>query len=384
MDHRTLNVTYFSEQWPSLQAEQIDEILKATRSCDVEQAISRDHLSLIDFLHLISPGAESYLQVMANKAQRLTRQHFGHVMQFYVPLYLSNECTNACLYCGFHHDSSIQRKTLSPSEIRKELKVLREEGFQNILLLTGSAPRVAGTDYIADAVRLACELFPAVSLEIYAAEEAEYRRLVEAGASGLTIYQETYHKPTYSRVHPSGRKANFNWRLDTPDRALRAGFRKINIGALLGLYDWRFEAANLAQHASYLLKTFWRSELAISFPRMREMGRNFEIEHPVSDKNLVQLILALRLFIPQAGLVLSTRETGVFRDRLIDIGITQISAGSKTSPGGYSLDEHQAEQFSVADQRSLTDLIRILESRGFEPVMKDWTPELEGVKGSGV
>lgn len=373
----------FAEKWQHFDKKSVLDQIQSARADDVERALHGEHLTINDFYALISPAAEPFLQDMARKSQRLTRHHFGKVMQFYVPLYLSNACTNGCLYCGFHNESKIQRKILSTEEIKKELKALREQGFQNILLLTGSAPKVAGADYLVEAISMAKELFPAVSLEIYAAEEQEYKQFVDAGASGLTIYQECYHEPTYTRVHPAGRKADYAWRLATPDRALSAGFRKINIGALLGLYDWRFEAVAIANHAEHLLKTYWRSEFAISFPRLREMGRNFSIDYKVSDKNLVQMILAFRLFIPQAGLVLSTRESAELRDRLIDIGITQISAGSKTSPGGYSLDGHEAEQFSVADDRSLLELSELLESRGFEPVMKDWTPELEGIQYTG-
>ena len=221
--------------------------------------------------------------------------------------------------------------------------------------------------------------FSFVSLEIFAASQEQYEKFVAAGASGLTIYQETYHRSTYSVVHPQGPKKNFEWRINCPDRVLNAGFRKIGLGSLLGLYDWRYEASLLGLHAEYLMKKFWRSELAISFPRMCDMGQDFKVQHPVNDRHLVQMILAMRLFIPQTGLVLSTRESPQLRDHLMGIGITQMSAGSKTNPGGYKMKADSTEQFSISDHRSLENMINVLKKRGFDPVLKDWANELKGL-----
>lgn len=348
----------------------VEGILQNEQESIIRDILAKESLSYIDFLYLLSPAAEPYLQAMAHKSIRLTRAHFGKTMQFYVPLYLSNECCNACVYCGFNVNKKIKRITSTPSEIEEGLEKLSRHGFQSVLLLTGEDYNKAGVEFVVDAIKRAREFFSYVALEIFPASVDGYKQFVKAGASGLTIYQETYHSTTYKKMHIAGPKMDYDWRLDTPDRAFQAGIRKVGIGALLGLHDWRYEAALLGLHAEYLMKKYWRGEVSISFPRIRDS----QFGADVSDKNMVQMMLALRLFQPTVGLVLSTREPAQLRDKLIDIGITQISAESKTNPGGYTSSDAD-EQFAVSDNRTLDEMRDLVRNKGFDPVMKDWAYE---------
>ena len=267
-----------------------------------------------------------------------------------------------------------------------EFESIRELGFSSVLLLTGESPNKAGVDYIASCVKLARNYFPLISLEVYPVETDEYKKLVEAGASGLTIYQETYDPLTYSEVHSSGRKRDFEWRLDTPDRAALAGFRKIGLGALLGLYDWRSDAAMLGAHAAYLTKKYWRTEISVSFPRLRGSFSNFSPPYNVADLELVQMMLAVRLYSRFSGITLSTRESPDFRDHMVGLAVTSMSAGSRTNPGGYKAyaEDHGAgSQFDVHDGRSVAEVAQMIRAKGHYPVMKDWAETFGGVKDEG-
>ncbi len=349
-----------------------EKLLFCKDSQYVKPLLQKEQLTLNDYWLLLSPAAERFLPEMAKRSSELTRNQFGKTMQLYVPLYLSNVCCNSCVYCGFNINSKVERVTLSFEEIAKELKVLRDKGFRNILLLTGENKTAISTKYVVQAIKLAKEFFDYVSLEIYPTTVADYKQFVAAGASGLTVYQETYHQPTYSEVHPAGPKRDYDFRLDTPDRALQGGMRKIGLGALLGLYDWREEMARIGLHLDYLMKKYWQAEYSVSFPRMRNEGMGYQCKYEVSDKNLVQMILATRLFQPSIGLVVSTRESAEFRDKLFDIGVTQISAESCTNPGGY-VGKDSLQQFAIADERSLLEVVTVLEDKGYDPVTKDWS-----------
>ncbi|MDD5455560.1 MAG: 2-iminoacetate synthase ThiH [Candidatus Margulisbacteria bacterium] len=333
-----------------------------------------------DFLCLLSPAAVPFLSLMAQKARQLTNTWFGKTIQLYVPLYLSNECQNQCLYCGFNKMSDIKRKTLTKQEAIKEYQHLKKMGFDNILLLTGESPNIVDTSYLTEMICLARDFFSSVSLEIYPAGIAAYKKFIQAGATGLTLYQETYHAPTYKKVHLAGRKKNYLYRLNSPDRALTAGFRRMGVGALLGLFDWRYEMAMLGLHTQYLQKKYWRSEIAVSFPRLRYAHGNKKKKNKVTDQDLVQMILAIRLFLPSAGITLSTREPSSLRDHLIKLGVTQMSAASKTNPGGYSGGNSSGEQFSIADHRSLKTIMKMLEFHEIDPALKNWSYDFQGVK----
>ncbi|OGI08088.1 MAG: thiamine biosynthesis protein ThiH [Candidatus Margulisbacteria bacterium GWF2_35_9] len=339
--------------------------------------INKESLHYYDFLALLSPSAESVLNEMAIKSQFITKKFFGNTMLLYVPLYLSNECSNACLYCGFNKNANIIRRTLSLKEIEQEILFLKEKGFDHILLLTGEYPSVAGIDYLEEAISLTKKYFSSISLEVFPSTEAKYKQLVDAGATGLTLYQETYHLPTYKLVHLSGPKTNFAFRLNAPEEALAAGFRKVGLGALLGLTDWRFDSAFVGSHAKYLMNKFWKSDVSISFPRLRHTPSSLPLIFTVSDKNLVQMILAFRLFLPSSALTLSTRESAELRDNLMGLCITQMSAESKTNPGGYT-SNLSTEQFSTDDNRSLKKIISCLNKKGLDPILKDWSNHFQG------
>lgn len=355
---------------------ELAERIGACRAADVQRALAAEHLRSADFMALLSPAARDYLEPLAQKAHRLTQQRFGKTIQLYAPLYISNECSNGCLYCGFNATNQLPRRTLSLDEVETEARILRRRGFRHVQLLTGEA-RAVNNELLAAVVRRIRPLFASISLEVYPMDEAGYRQMVEAGVDNLTVYQETYDRELYDALHPFGRKKDFDWRLTTPDRGGAAGLRSIGIGALLGLSDWRIEGFLVGMHARHLARTWWRSRVNVSFPRMRPASGGFEPPVPVADSALVQLICALRLLIPDAGLVLSTRESADLRDHLLPLGITQLSAGSSTAPGGYGqAGEGSAagggEQFAIDDDRDAEQVCAMLRAKGYEPVWKDW------------
>ncbi|MEI7943085.1 MAG: 2-iminoacetate synthase ThiH, partial [Candidatus Riflemargulisbacteria bacterium] len=297
--------------------------------------------------------------------------HFGNTIQLYIPLYLSNECCNSCKYCGFNKDQQINRQTLSLEEATNQLLILKQKGFDNILLLTGENKSVAGVDYLVPIIKQAQKLFSYVAIEIFPCSIEDYAQLIHAGVSGLTIYQETYNKIIYSQMHPAGPKRDFDFRYKSPERALEAGMRKVGLGFLLGLSDWKTEALALAEQLNTLMKKYWKSDFTVSFPRIHASPENLAFT-PVSDRDFVQMILAFRVTFPKVGIILSTRESPEIRDNLLGLGVTQISAESKTNPGGYS-DNNSDEQFQVSDHRSIEEIIKIIQIKGFDPVIKDWS-----------
>ncbi|MFP4467284.1 MAG: 2-iminoacetate synthase ThiH [Candidatus Goldiibacteriota bacterium] len=372
----------FADEYEKINKDETVQSIKNASRNSVESAIAKENLSYRDFLALLSDAADEYLDEMAERSKKDTDAYFGKNIQMYIPVYISNECVNSCLYCGFNAENRIPRKTLSFDEIKAELEKIKSFGFKNLLILTGEHPGRADAGYIKKAVKAAKKYFPFVSLEVYPMQESEYKELVGAGASGITVYQETYDREVYDSVHRAGPKKNFRYRLETPDRALSAGFRKAGIGALLGLYDYRFEAAMLGAHAAYLMKKYWRSEISISFPRLRENTSGFKPAEPVTDRQLVKMIFALRIYLKHAGITVSTRESAVFRDNMIGYGITMMSAGSKTNPGGYDIYENDKtkKQFDISDSRTTREIAGVIRQKGYYPVFKDWSDSFEGVK----
>ncbi|MEM7148160.1 MAG: 2-iminoacetate synthase ThiH [Verrucomicrobiota bacterium] len=347
------------------------------------------------FQELIAPKSSGALESMARDSRRLTDKYFGKTMRLFAPLYLSNECINNCQYCGFSRDNPILRVTLSQEQIVNEARHLALEGFRHILLVAGEHPKFVSDGYLEDAIHSIKSFIPTVALEVGPMETPEYRRMVRAGAEGLVVYQETYDRPAYSKLHTAGPKRNFDWRLDCPERAYEAGFRRIGVGALLGLADWQSEALRLAAHLEHLFKHCWKASLTISLPRLRPAAGEFQPAHTISDAEYVQLICAFRIAFPQVGIVLSTRESADLRNALIPLGITSMSAGSHTEPGGYtgqgnedlhltvrgrrvdlngdqSPCDHATEQFHIADERSPAEIAQCLRDQGFDPVWKDW------------
>jgi len=356
-------------------AELVDGIDTTDRS-RVESALVADQADFSDFLALISPAAEGYLEEIAQKARSITLQRFGRIVLLYAPLYLSNECTNSCLYCGFNVHRKLPRITLTPDEALAEAEQLRQFGFAHVLLVCGEAPKYVPVSHLETILHSLRNDFPSLSLEIYPLSTSDYAQLIEAGADGLTLYQETYDRDIYAQVHPSGRKHDFNWRLGAAERAGEVGFRRLGIGSLLGLNDWKFEAVALALHADYLMKRFWKTQVTISFPRLRYASNDFQIASSVNDTELVQMMLALRILHHDTGFVISTREPASLRDRLIPLGVTQMSAGSRTEPGGYLNPAEEGSQFTVDDNRPPSIVAASIIQAGYEPVWKDWDREL--------
>lgn len=342
------------------------------RPADVQAALECDKPGLDEYLALLSPAAETRLEEMARRAQALTRRFFGPVITLYAPLYLSNECDNNCVYCGFSRRLPEKRLTLEDAAVAREAEFLHQRGFRHVLLVSGEKRDRVTISWLEGVISRLHHRFDSIGLEIFPLEEAEYRRLFRAGADSLTIYQEVYDRDTYRRVHPAGAKADYDYRLLTPERAAAAGFFRVNIGALLGLGRWPDEAAMLGLHLRWLRKKFPWTQLAVSFPRLKESVAGFQPPHPVSDRRLVQLICALRILMPTAGMALSTREPARLRDNLIPLGVTQMSAESRTCPGGYTSREPGEEQFTVGDQRPLEEVTAAIRRHGYEPALKDW------------
>lgn len=383
----------------------VDALLHRSLGCGADAAresLAASHPTLADFAHLISPAAATpgILEEMGRKAHALTLRRFGRVIRLFAPLYLSNECVNNCRYCGFSRENPILRVTLTPEDVMGEARAIREQGFRNLLLVAGEHPKFVSNSYLRDCIAALHPAWPSLSLEIGPMETEEYAPLVQAGAEGLVVYQETYNREVYAEMHPSGPKRDFEWRLGTPERAYAAGFRRLGIGALYGLSDWRREAICLAAHAQHLLRHCWKAYVTISMPRLRPCAGSFQPLDIMSDRDMVQLVCAFRILFPDVGLVLSTREPEKLRNGLIPLGITLISAGSHTEPGGYTgagRDQlHRTEngriveltgngseraadkpatathQFQIADERSAEEMALQIRRMGYEPVWKDW------------
>ncbi len=355
----------------------VKEDIYSKTSRDVELALSRKVRTLEDFKALISPAADAYLENLAQESRRLTLQRFGNNMQLFAPLYLSNECQNICTYCGFSLDNKIRRKTLTDQEIDQEVAALKALGFEHVLLVTGEANTTVGVPYLKRAIERIRPHFANLSMEVQPLNLEEYQELIPCGLDGVLVYQETYHKEDYKKHHPKGKKSNFYYRLNTPDRLGQAGIRKIGLGALIGLEDWRVDSFFTALHLDYLERTYWKTRYSIAFPRLRPHSGGLEPKMEMSDRELVQLICAYRLFNQEIELSLSTRETEKFRNHVIKLGVTSMSAGSKTNPGGYAVASRSLEQFEISDERSPGTIAEMLRNQGYEPVWKDWDMVLE-------
>jgi 2-iminoacetate synthase len=366
--------TNFAEELAGLPLDDLLKVANRATRARVERALGADapERSLEDFAALLSPAAGERLETLADASRRLTLARFGRTMHMYAPVYLSNECLTTCGYCGFARTLPVTRKTLTERDALAEAEHLMAEGFRSILLLTGEHERLTGVDFLERHIRLLAPFVPSISIEVQVWSEEEYRRLAAAGCEGVVIYQETYDPKRYLQVHLAGRKRNYRWRLLGPERAARAGMRRIGIGALLGLHDdWRFEALATAAHARFLMRNYWRSQVTVSLPRLRPSASGFQPRVAVSDRDLTQLVCALRLFLPDVGLVLSTREAPTLRDGLHRIGITHTSAGSQTEPGGYEHPGEAQEQFETADHRSPAEVADSLREMGYDPVWED-------------
>ena len=344
-------------------------------SKDVERALRAEKLGINHFLHLLSPAASISLEEMAIRANEITLRYFGKTMQLYTPLYLSNYCENKCVYCGFNADNRIERRRLNLEEVEKEARAIALTGLKHILVLTGESRDMSPLSYIKECVGILKKYFTSISVEIYALTEPEYAELVSEGVDGLTLYQEAYDEEIYKKMHPAGPKSDYKFRLGAPDRGAKSGMRSVNVGVLLGIDDWRRETFWLGLHAKYLQDRFPDTEIGASLPRVKPHEGSFEVPYKVDDSAIVQIITALRIFLPRLGISISTREKPLFRENLIAIGLTRMSAGSSTYVGGHTVCINKADnkpQFEISDKRSVTEMMTMLYRKGYQPVLKDW------------
>ncbi len=349
----------------------LTSILSKTET-DVIRALSHPNRGLEDFKALVSPAAKPFLEEMAQISSQVTKKRFGNTIQMYAPMYLSNECQNICTYCGFSMTNKIPRRTLTDQEILREVDFLKSKGYNHVLLVTGEANKTVGVEYIKKAIQLIRSKFANITIEVQPLDQSDYELLKKSGLYAVLVYQETYHRQEYKHHHPKGRKSNFDYRLETPDRLGRAGIHKIGLGALFGLEDWRADSFFTALHLQYLQKTYWKTKYSISFPRLRPHSGGLEPKVAMTDSDLVQLICAYRLFDEDVELSMSTRESEVFREHIVTLGITSISAESKTNPGGYVVEPQSLEQFEISDERPTEEVVQMLKNKGLDVVWKDW------------
>ncbi len=341
----------------------------------VNSVLAKPELSINDLPVLLSPAASEQLETMAQRSHKLTLQRFGKTVLMYVPLYVSNYCTNLCVYCGFNAKNKVKRLAMSIDEAVNESMLLHKMGFQHILLVSGEHPNYANVDYLSELSGKLRDKFSSICVEVQPLSQNDYVKLISSGIDCVTCYQETYNKKTFSEVHPGGKKSDYNWRINTVERAAKAGIRKVGVSPLYGLDNWRTEALFTGFHSYFLMTHYWQTQVSISFPRLRGAAGGFVPENPLTDKQLAQLICAFRLVLPDVHLVLSTREPANIRDNMLPLGITQMSAASSTSPLGYSNASEAGEQFDVVDKRSAEEVAGAIKSIGYEPVWKDWDRE---------
>lgn len=357
--------------------ETIGLVEKSTEE-DVRRALlkartGKKALSPEEFAALISPAAYPFLEEMATIANRITSERFGKTISLYIPMYVGNACTNKCVYCGFNHDNPFERTVLTQEEIARECEAIKKLGpFENLLIVAGEYPALCGVDYLEQTLTTCRPYFHNLTIEVQPMRSADYSRLTRSGLNGVVCFQETYNKKAYKKYHPHGMKSHFDWRLNGYDRMGEAGVHKIGMGALLGLEDWRAETVMMARHLRYLQKKYWKSRYSVNFPRLRPSESGFKPNFDVRDKDLALLTVAFRLFDKDIDISFSTRETPSFRDNMMKLGVTSMSAGSKTDPGGYAVNPESLEQFEVSDDRSPSNVEEAIRNAGMQPVWKDW------------
>lgn len=363
----------FSEELQKIDWDETTKCIASKTAHDVEVALSKENLNVDDFMALISPAAVPYLEPMARKSQYYTQERFGKIISMYIPLYLSNACTNHCVYCGFQFKNNIKRTTLNEDQIKAECEAIRKLGpFENLLIVTGEYPSVAGVDYLEKALQIARPYFNNLTIEVMPLKEKDYYRLTKSGLNGVVCFQETYHRDRYKVYHPQGMKSNFEWRLNGYDRMGAAGVHKIGMGVLIGLEDWRTDITMMAYHLRYLQKHYWQTRYSVNFPRMRPAEGGFQPNVVISDKELAQVTFAFRIFDHDVDISYSTRENHKFRSNMMKLGVTSMSAGSKTEPGGYVSTPEALEQFTINDDRTPKEVAEEIRQLGYEVVWKDW------------
>lgn len=353
-------------------AQTTTQIMAMTAS-DVERALHAEHLTDRDFMALVSPAAAPYLEQMAQKSRRLTEQRFGKTMQIFIPMYITNSCTNSCVYCGFNCHNKFNRVILTMDQIKAECEAIKKLGpFENLLIVTGENPVKAGTDYLEEALHVCRPYFSNLTIEVMPLSTEDYERLTHSGLNGVICFQETYNRANYKKYHPAGMKSNFEWRCNGFDRMGMVGVHKIGMGVLIGLEDWRTDVTMMARHLAYLRKNYWRTKYSVNFPRMRPSESGFQPNVVMSDRELAQVTFAFRIFDPDVDISYSTRENHAFRNNMATLGVTTMSAGSKVDPGGYASCTDSLEQFTISDDTAPERVVADLKALGREPVWKDW------------
>ena len=357
--------------------------IAAKTARDVEIALGKEQLSIDDFMALISPAGAAYIEPMAQLSQRYTQERFGKTISMYIPLYITNSCTNSCVYCGFNHNNPFKRTILTMEQIEQECKAIRNLGpFENLLIVTGENPAKAGVDYLEKALQTCRPYFNNLTIEVQPMKSDDYYRLTKSGLNGVVCFQETYNEANYKKYHPAGMKSIYDWRLNGYDRMGQAGVHKIGMGVLIGLEDWRTDITMMARHLRYLRKNYWMTKYSVNFPRMRPSEGHFQPNVIMSDRELAQVTFAFRIFDHDVDISYSTRENPAFRDNMMKLGVTSMSAGSKTDPGGYSVEPDSLEQFEVSDDRSPVNVARRIHELGYEVVWKDWDKIFDGTSQS--
>lgn len=364
----------FSEELEKISWEETTKAIYSKTDADVRRALSKERCDVDDFMALISPAAEPYLETMAQFSRKYTLERFGKTISMFVPLYLTNSCTNSCVYCGFHASNPMKRTILTEEEMVNEYKAIKKLApFENLLLVTGENPAKAGVPYLSRALELAKPYFSSLQIEVMPLEADEYAELIRHGLNGVICFQETYNKANYNIYHPRGMKSKFEWRVNGFDRMGQAGVHKIGMGVLIGLEEWRTDVTMMAHHLRYLQKHYWKTKYSVNFPRMRPSENGgFQPNVIMSDRQLAQLTFAMRIFDHDVDISYSTRESAEFRDHMTTLGVTTMSAESKTEPGGYYSYPQALEQFHVSDERTAAEVDATLKGLGREPVWKDW------------
>jgi thiazole biosynthesis protein ThiH len=363
----------FSEELKKYDWDATTAEIMAMTAADVERALVKERLDDRDFMALVSPAAAPYLEQMARRSRKITEQRFGKTISIFIPLYITNSCTNSCVYCGFNRHNKLNRVILTPEEIEQECKAIKALGpFENLLIVTGENPRLAGTDYLEKALQVCRPYFSNLTIEVMPLSAEDYGRLTHSGLNGVICFQETYHRERYKVYHPAGMKSNFEWRVNGFDRMGQAGVHKIGMGVLIGLEDWRTDVTMMARHLMYLHKNYWRTKYSVNFPRMRPSESGFQPNVVMTDRELAQVTFAFRIYDPDVDISYSTRENHAFRNNMATLGVTTMSAGSRTEPGGYATHINSLEQFAISDDTSPEHVAADLRALGREPVWKDW------------
>lgn len=363
----------FSDELQKYDWDDTTAAIMSKTAADVDRALAKERHTVDDFMALISPAAAPRLEEMARLSRALTQKRFGKTISMYIPMYITNSCTNSCVYCGFNRHNKMERVILTPGQIKDECEAIRRLGpFENLLIVTGENPRLAGTDYLEEALKVCRPYFNNLTIEVMPLSAQDYSRLTHAGLNGVVCFQETYNRARYKVYHPAGMKSNFEWRLNGYDRMGSAGVHKIGMGVLIGLEDWRTDVTMMARHLLYLRRHYWRTRYSVNFPRMRPSEGHFQPNVVMSDRELAQLTFAFRIFDPDVDISFSTRESPDFRNNIATLGVTSMSAGSKTDPGGYATYPQSLEQFAVSDERTPAQVEADIRRLGYEVVWKDW------------